>query len=113
MPRITTLDPAGAEVRGFEAKMLFHENRRSEARPVIDKLIQAGSADSALYYLAALIAADEGRRPDAVGLLEHLSVVVARQPLNDRIDRVGRGDVVAGPDGFEVIGDLSDLELIH
>jgi tetratricopeptide (TPR) repeat protein len=70
MPRITTLDPAGAEVQGFEAKMLFHENRRSEAKPILDKLILAGSTDSALFYLAAIIAADEGRRPDAVGLLE-------------------------------------------
>jgi tetratricopeptide (TPR) repeat protein len=69
MPRITALDPASAAVQGFEAKMLFRENKRIEAKPVLEKLISAGTDDSAVFYLAALVAIDEGRREDAAGLL--------------------------------------------
>jgi tetratricopeptide (TPR) repeat protein len=70
LPRIAELNPENDEVLGFEAKMLFHENRRTEARPILEKLIAAGSADSALYYLSALIAIDEGQRETAAARLE-------------------------------------------
>jgi len=68
MPHIASLAPGNEEVQGFEAKMLFRENKRTEAKPILEKLIAAGTADSALLYLAGLIAVDEGRREDAAGL---------------------------------------------
>ncbi|MBN2351101.1 MAG: tetratricopeptide repeat protein [Spirochaetales bacterium] len=68
MTRLTALAPESDEALGFEAKMLFHENKRTEAKPILEKLIQGGATDSALLYLSGLIAVDEGRREDAAGL---------------------------------------------
>ncbi len=70
LPRITELDPENDAVLGFEAKMLFHENKRTEARPILEKLVAAGTEDSALHFLSALIAVDEGNRETAVARLE-------------------------------------------
>ena len=70
MGRITDLDPDNSEALAWEAKMLFHENRRGQARPLLEKLAAAGTPDSAVYYLSALLAIDDERREDAIPLLE-------------------------------------------
>jgi tetratricopeptide (TPR) repeat protein len=75
MPRITCLDHGNAEVLGFEAKMLFHENKRNEAKPLLEKLVGENTADSAHHSLLALVLIDEGKREEALAHLEKAALL--------------------------------------
>jgi len=69
LPRILELDPQNNQVIGFHAKMLFHEDKKAEAKPLLEKLASSGIQDSTVYFLLALILIEEGERKNALTLL--------------------------------------------
>ena len=75
--RALALDPGNREVRGLEAKVLYHEGRREDAFEKLSALAAEGETDSAVHYLLGLTLNEGGRREEA---LPHLEEAARREP---------------------------------
>lgn len=75
--RLEELDPRNPELGAMRAKALFRKGRKLEAKTAIDALIKAGTRDSAIHYLAGLLASDSGEKTMA---LEHFSKALELEP---------------------------------
>lgn len=73
--RVEALDPENWEVRGLKARVLFHQERFTEAKALLEKLYKERRAqDTAVPFLLALILTREGERTKALPLLEDAAV---------------------------------------
>ncbi|HOX48154.1 MAG TPA: tetratricopeptide repeat protein [Spirochaetales bacterium] len=75
--RLSALRPRAAETRELKAKALFRAGRKEEARKLIEALLDKGSSDSALHYLAGILASERGDREKA---LERYSRALELEP---------------------------------
>jgi tetratricopeptide (TPR) repeat protein len=57
--------PAAQELAAYEAKMLFHEDKREGAERLLGELVREGYADPAVHYLYGLILIGRGARGEA------------------------------------------------
>lgn len=68
LPRLKALDPTNPNVEIFEAKMLFYENDKPQAKKILAKYVNT-TDDSSVPYLYALILIEEGKRQEALRFL--------------------------------------------
>ncbi len=81
LSRLAELKPRAAETRALKAKALFRAGKKAEARKLIEKLLAEGSADSSLYYLSGLLAAEKGERETALMRYERAAELEPSYPL--------------------------------
>ncbi len=81
LPRVFAIDPANAEARALEAKMLYHEGKRDDAFLRFQGLIEAGTGDSAVYYLQGIILSEKGMREKALERFARAAELEPSYPL--------------------------------
>jgi tetratricopeptide (TPR) repeat protein len=81
LARLGELDPRNPELAATRAKLLYRRGRKLEAKAAIAGLIKAGTQDSAIHYLAGLIANEEGQREKALGHFEAATALEPGYPL--------------------------------
>ncbi len=64
--RAKRLDPHNLDVETIRAKMLFSTGEKEASEEIIDRLISAGTKDSAIFYLKGLLLAEHGNRGEAI-----------------------------------------------
>ena len=79
--RLEELDPRSEELAALRAKALFRRGEKKKARTAIERLVKAGSKDSALHYLLGLIEAEEGHRVPALAHFERAVELDPAYPL--------------------------------
>jgi len=70
LPQVKQLDPENREVIALEGKMLFHEQKFTDAEKLFSGLIHSGYKESSVYFLYGLILAAENNRAAALKYLE-------------------------------------------
>lgn len=79
--RLKALGAARPELEALKAKVLFREGKKAEAGKLISSLIEAGTADASLYYLAGLIDIGRGERTAALSRFEKALELEPSYPL--------------------------------
>ncbi|MBN1522945.1 MAG: tetratricopeptide repeat protein [Spirochaetales bacterium] len=73
--------PESDEAKALQAKMLFHEEKYEQSRPLLEKLAAKNIADSGVYYLLGLFFIKENRRSEALAFLEKAAGLDPEYPL--------------------------------
>jgi tetratricopeptide (TPR) repeat protein len=81
MARIEELEPRQPGLAAMKAKLLYRKGKHKEAKAAIDRLIEEGSEDSALHYLAGLLEVEAGRRMKALPCFERAASLEPSYPL--------------------------------
>ena len=66
MPRLLALAPEDPASLSLEARMLYREGKKDEAEPILRRLEESGSTDSAVHYLMGIIVSERGARAEAL-----------------------------------------------
>ncbi|RKX74729.1 MAG: hypothetical protein DRP87_16230 [Spirochaetes bacterium] len=67
---IFEIEPDNREAAAILGKMFFYDGRTFEAQKIFNRLIKEKTDDSSIYFLSGLILTAEGRREEALPLLE-------------------------------------------
>jgi tetratricopeptide (TPR) repeat protein len=81
LPRLHALDPSNPEVRSLEGRMLYREGKMEEAERIFSSLAAEGKADSSVCYLLGIILSAQGRKDEALPLLEKAAAAEPSFPL--------------------------------
>ena len=81
LARLEELDRHNPALEGMKAKVLFRKGKKKEARTAIEKLVDAGTEDSAIHYLAGLLEVETGRRIKALPHFEKAASLEPAYPL--------------------------------
>jgi tetratricopeptide (TPR) repeat protein len=81
VPRITALDPKNKEVMSIQAKMLYHEDKKAEAKIIFQKLINENYVDSTIFFLYSLLLIEDGKRDEAYSYLKKVVELETEYPL--------------------------------
>jgi tetratricopeptide (TPR) repeat protein len=73
--------PQAQELAAYEAKMLFHEEKKDEAERLLHSLVDAGYPDPAVHYLHGLILIGRGAREEAEARLARAAELEPSFPL--------------------------------
>jgi tetratricopeptide (TPR) repeat protein len=66
LARVKRIQPDNMDVLALEAKILFHEERKEEAKLIFRYLFNKGYQESSVFYLYGLILSEEGEREEAL-----------------------------------------------
>ena len=73
--------PEARELAAYEAKMLFHQEKRDEAEGLLSSLVRAGYPDPSVHYLYGLILIGRGARGEAEAQLARATELEPSFPL--------------------------------